>query len=157
MAKQVRTTIQDKGGNTLQSQAGQANQPENEAKLPAEQQGAGERTHDRPMFVPRVDIYETETGLVVAADLPGVKPGGLEVTLEKRVLSIYGRVDEEAPEGYSPVYREYEVGDFERQFTLSGDFDVNGIEAEMKDGVLHLAIPRAPEPAAKRIEVRASS
>ena len=109
------------------------------------------------MFVPRVDIYETETGLVVAADLPGVKPGGLEVTLEKRVLSIYGRVDEEAPEGYSPVYREYEVGDFERQFTLSGDFDINGIEAEMKDGVLHLAIPRSPEPAAKRIEVRAPS
>ncbi len=156
MAKQVRTQAQEKGGNKLQSGSVQANQPENEAKLPAEQ-GAGERTHDRPMFVPRVDIYETETGLVVAADLPGVKPSGLEVTLEKRVLSIYGRVDEEAPEGYSPVYREYEVGDFERQFTLSGDFDVNGIEAEMKDGVLHLAIPRAPEPAAKRIEVRASS
>ena len=72
-------------------------------------------------------------------------------------VSIYGRVTEEAPEGYSPVYREYEVGDFERQFTLSGDFDINGIEAEMKDGVLHLAIPRASEPAAKRIEVRASS
>ncbi len=156
MAKQVRTTVQDKGGSKRQSQAVQANQPENEAKLPAEP-GAGERTHDRPMFVPRVDIYETETGLVVAADLPGVKPGGLEVTLEKRVLSIYGRVDEEAPEGYSPVYREYEVGDFERQFTLSGDFDINGIEAEMKDGVLHLAIPRSPEPAAKRIEVRAPS
>jgi len=156
MAKQVRTQAQEKNGNKLQSRSVQANQPENEAKLPAEQ-GAGERTHDRPMFVPRVDIYETETGLVVAADLPGVKSSGLEVTLEKRVLSIYGRVDEELLEGYSPVYREYEVGDFERQFTLSGDFDVNGIEAEIKDGVLHLAIPRAPEPEAKRIEVRASS
>jgi HSP20 family molecular chaperone IbpA len=153
MARQERTRAQDKDPKKQPSQAAQANQPENEAKLPAEQ-GAGERTHDRPMFLPRVDIYETETGLVVAADLPGVKPDGLEVTLEKRVLSIYGRVDEEVPEGYSLVYREYEVGDFERQFTLSGDFDINGIEANLKDGMLRLAIPRAPEPEAKRIEVR---
>jgi HSP20 family protein len=156
MARQERTKDQDKDAKKQQSQAAQANQPENEAKLPAEQ-GAGERTHDRPMFLPRVDIYETETGLVVAADLPGVKPDGLEVTLEKRVLSIYGRVDEETPEGYSLVYREYEVGDFERQFTLSGDFDINGIEANLKDGMLHLAIPRAPEPEAKRIQIRSPS
>ena len=156
MAKQERTKAQDKNANTQQSQAAQANQPENEAKLPAEQ-GTGERTHDRPIFLPRVDIYETETGLVVAADLPGVNPDGLEVTLEKRVLSIYGRVDEEVPGGYSLVYREYEVGDFERQFTLSGDFDIKGIEADLKDGMLHLAIPRTPEPEAKRIEVRTSS
>jgi HSP20 family protein len=156
MAKQERTKAQDKDAKKQQSQVAQANQPENEAKLPAEQ-GAGERTHDRPMFLPRVDIYETETGLVVAADLPGVKPDGLELTLEKRVLSIYGRVDEETPEGYSLVYREYEVGDFERQFTLSGDFDINGIEANLKDGMLHLAIPRAPEPEAKRIQIRSPS
>jgi HSP20 family molecular chaperone IbpA len=156
MARQESTKAQDKDANKQQSQAVQANQPKNEAKLPAQQE-AGERTHDRPMFLPRVDIYETETGLVVAADLPGVRPDGLEVTLEKRVLSIYGRVDEEVPEGYSLVYREYEVGDFERQFTLSGDFDINGIEANLEDGMLHLAIPRAPEPEAKRIEVRTSS
>ena len=131
-------------------------EPELEGKLSAEQE-AGERTHERPAFVPRVDIYETETGLVVVADLPGVSPEGLEVTLEKRVLSIYGRVEDDAPEGYSQAYREYAVGDFERQFTLSGDFDTNGIEANLKYGVLHLAIPRAPEAAAKRIEVTSVS
>ncbi|MCC2654818.1 MAG: small heat shock protein [Microvirga sp.] len=156
MARQERAKAQDKDAKKQPSQAAQANQQENEAKLPAEQ-GGGERTHDRPMFLPRVDIYETQTGLVVAADLPGVKPDGLEVTLEKRVLSIYGRVDEEVPEGYSLVYREYEVGDFERQFTLSGDFDINGIEANLKDGMLYLAIPRAPEPEAKRIQIRSPS
>ena len=156
MAKQESTKAQDKDANKQPFQAVQANQPEDEAKLPADQ-GAGERTHDRPMFLPRVDIYETQTGLVVAADLPGVKPDGLEVTLEKRVLSIYGRVDEEVPEGYSLVYREYELGDFERQFTVSGDFNIDGIEANLKDGMLRLAIPRAPEPDAKRIEVRTSS
>ena len=155
MAKRESTKAGTKGESKQQSQAALTSQPELEGKLSAEQD-AGERTHERPAFIPRVDIYETETGLVVA-DLPGVSPDGLEVTLEKRVLSIYGRVEEDAPEGYSQVYREYEVGDFERQFTLSGDFDINGIEANLKDGVLHLAIPRAPEAAAKRIEVRSVS
>jgi HSP20 family molecular chaperone IbpA len=156
MAKQARAKAQDKPEIKKRSDTAQANPPGNEAKMPIDQEEA-ERTHDRPMFFPLVDIYETETGLVVSADLPGVKPDGLEVTLDKRVLSIYGRVDEETLEGYGRGYREYQVGDFERQFTLSGDFDINGIRADLKDGVLHLAIPRAPEPQARRIEVSTSS
>ena len=155
MAKRETTKAGTKGESKQQPQAA-LSQPELEGKLSAEQE-AGERTHERAAFVPRVDIYETETGLVVVADLPGVSPEGLEVTLEKRVLSIYGRVEDDAPEGYSQAYREYAVGDFERQFTLSGDFDINGIEANLKYGVLHLAIPRAPEAAAKRIEVTSVS
>jgi HSP20 family protein len=155
MAKRETTKAGTKGESKQQPQAA-LSQPELEGKLSAEQE-AGERTHERPAFVPRVDIYETETGLVVVADLPGVSPEGLEVTLEKRVLSIYGRVEDDAPEGYSQAYREYAVGDFERQFTLSGDFDINGIEANLKYGVLHLAIPRAPEAAAKRIKVTSVS
>ena len=154
MAKREAPGAGTKG--SKQSQATPASEPELEGKLPAEQD-AGERTHEKLVFVPRVDIYETETGLVVVADLPGVGPEGLEVTVEQRVLSIYGRVEEDTPQGYSQAYREYDVGDFERQFTLSGDFDINGIEANMKDGVLHLAIPRAPEAATKRIEVRSVS
>jgi HSP20 family molecular chaperone IbpA len=156
VAKRETTKAGTKGDTKQQPQSAQTSQPEQEGKLSADQ-GAGERTRDRPVFLPRVDIYETDTGLVVAADLPGVNPDGLDVTLDKRVLSIYGRVDENAPAGYSQVYREYEVGDFERQFTLSGDFDSNGIEANLKDGVLHLVIPRAPEAAAKRIKVKSVS
>ena len=155
MAKRETTKAGTKGESEQQSQA-ELSRLEPEGKLSAEQE-TGERTHERPAFVPRVDIYETGTGLVVVADLPGVSPEGLEVTLEKRVLSIYGRVEDDAPEGYSQAYREYAVGDFERQFTLSGDFDINGIEANLKYGVLHLAIPRAPEAAAKRIEVTSVS
>src|SRR5438874_9062858 len=117
MAKRETARAGTKG--SKQSQATPTGQPELEGKLSAEQD-AGERTHERLVFVPRVDIYETEMGLVVVADLPGVSPEGLEVTLEKRVLSIYGRVEEDTPEGYSQAYREYDVGDFERQFALSG-------------------------------------
>jgi HSP20 family protein len=155
MAKRETTKAETKESKQ-QSQAALTSKPELEGK-PSAEQDTGERTHERPAFIPRVDIYETETGLVVVPDLPGVSPEGLEVTLEKRVLSIYGRVEEDAPEGYSQAYREYTIGDFERQFTLSGDFDINGIEANLKDGVLHLALPRAPEAAARRIEVRSAS
>ncbi len=125
-------------------------------KLRAEQE-TGERTHDRPVFRPRVDIYETEEGLVLAADLPGVAADGLDIRLERRVLTIYGRVSSTPPEGFSPVYREYEIGDFERHFTLSGDFNTDAIQADLSDGVLKISIPKAPEPQAKRIDVRASS
>ena len=146
---------------------GQHNQQEQEAspleaqeqqvtgaeKLPADDE-SGERTRERAVFRAQADIYETDTGLMLVADLPGVSPEGLEITLERRVLTIYGRVEDDAPEGYSPIYREYAVGDFERRFTLSGDFDADRIEADLRDGVLRLTIPRAPEPEAKRIEVR---
>ena len=142
-------------GGEPQATGGQQGPAQSE-KVRAEQQ-PGERTHDRPVFRPVVDIYETEHGLVLAADLPGVAPEGLDITFEKRVLTIYGRVSTTAPEGFSPVYREYQIGDFERQFTLAGDFDTDATQADLSDGVLRITIPRAPEPQAKRIDVRASS
>src|SRR5919205_3183760 len=128
-------------GQPTQDQQGQAGQ-----KMPAEQ-GPGERTRSRRTFRPRVDIYETEQGLMLLADMPGAKPDGLDITLERRVLSIRADVEDRAPEGYSPVYQEYEVGDFECQFTLSGDFDAEHIEANLTDGVLRLTIPRTAEAA----------
>src|SRR3954451_23479466 len=82
---------------------------------------------------------------MLQADVPGAKPEGLTITLERRVLSIRAEVDEHAPAGYSPIYQEYQVGDFECEFTLSGDFDPDRIEAGLSDGVLRLTIPRAEQ------------
>ena len=82
-----------------------------------------------------MDIYETESGLMLLADVPGAKPEGLTITLERRVLSVRAEVEEHAPAGYSPIYQEYQVGDFECEFTLSGDFDPDQIEAGLSDGV----------------------
>jgi HSP20 family molecular chaperone IbpA len=123
-------------------------------KTPADQ-GRGERTRSRRTFRPQVDIYETENGLMLLADVPGAKPEGLEITLERHVLTIRAEVEDRAPQGYSPVYQEYEVGDFECQFTLSGDFDADKIEASLVDGVLKLMIPRSPEAQPRRIEIKA--
>src|SRR5918998_1520513 len=87
-------------------------QGQGQAEKVRAEQDAGERTHDRPVFRPRVDIFETKEGLVLAADLPGVAPEGLDIRLERRVLTVYGRVSTTPPKGFSPVYREYEIGDF---------------------------------------------
>ena len=127
---------------------------QNEPKTPVEQ-GQGELTRSRLTFRPRVDIYETESGLMLLADVPGAKPEGLTITLERRVLSIRAAVEEHAPAGYSPVYQEYQVGDFECEFTLSGDFDPERIEASLSEGVLRLTIPRAEQPAARTIKITA--
>lgn len=124
-----------------------------EGKLPAEAEG-GEPTRARPTFRPRVDILETETGLVLMADVPGATREGIEISLERRELTIRARVEDHAPEGLTPLLREYAVGDYERRFTLSGDFDVEGIAADLKDGVLTLTVPKAAEAQARRIEVR---
>ena len=61
----------------------------NEQKVPVEQEG-GERTRSRLTFRPRVDIYETESGLMLLADVPGAKPDGLKITLDRRVLKHPG-------------------------------------------------------------------
>ena len=132
----------------------QEQQDETGQKMPAEQEG-GERTRSRTTFRPRVDIYETDRGLMLLADVPGAKPEGLHIMLERRVLTIRAEVEDHAPEGYSPVYQEYEVGDFECRFTLSGDFDPGKIEASLADGVLRLTTPRAEQPEARTIKVKA--
>jgi HSP20 family protein len=126
----------------------------NEQKTPVEQ-SQGERTRSRLTFRPRVDIYETESGLMLLADVPGAKPEGLTITLDRRVLSIRAEVEDHAPAGYSPVYQEYQVGDFECEFTLSGDFDPDRIEAGLSNGVLRLTIPRAEQAAARTIKITA--
>src|SRR6187402_2959602 len=127
-----------------QSATGQqahAEQPgQTEQKLPTGQQGA-ERTRSGRTFRPRVDIRETERGLVLLADVPGARPDGLTITLDRRTLNVHAQVEDHAPHGYSPVYQEYQVGDFACDFTLSGDFDADKIEASLANGVLRLTSP----------------
>jgi len=127
-----------------------------EQKLPAEQQG-GERTRSGRTFRPRVDIRETERGLVLQAEVPGARPDGLTITLDRRALNVHAQVEDHAPQGYGPVYQEYQVGDFECDFTLSGDFDADKIEASLANGVLRLTIPRAEKAEARTIKIKAGS
>lgn len=115
-----------------------------------------ERTRMRPVQAPRTDIYETNDGLVVLADMPGVSPETVDVTLEKRVLTIRGRSEDQPPEGFSLTYAEYRPTDYERFFTLSEDIEAERIEAQLKDGVLRVLLPKAGPAQTKRIQVQAS-
>lgn len=117
-------------------------------------QNGSEAMRTAPVYRPATDIYEDDDRVVIAADMPGVRPDGIDITLERRVLTIRGRVDDHAPDGYRRVYAEYGIGDFERVFTLSEEIDQDRIEARQKDGVLFLELPKAAAAKPKRIEVR---
>lgn len=123
-------------------------------RVPAVPPGGTERTRDRPVYVPQVDIIESEDALEILADMPGVTRDSVEVTLEQRVLSIRGQTDTSVPEGLAPVYLEYEPGDYERAFTLSDAVDPAGIEARVRAGVLHLRLPKAGPAKRQQIEIK---
>lgn len=125
-------------------------------RVPAPQPEGVERTRDRPVYAPRVDIIETEDALEILADMPGVTRDSVEVTLEQRVLTIRGRADTSLPEDLAPLYLEYQPGDYERAFTLSDAVDPSGIEARVKDGVLHLRLPKVGPAKPQRIEIKAA-
>jgi HSP20 family protein len=86
-----------------------------------------------------------------------VKSEGLTITLDRRALNVHAQVEDHAPEGYSPIYQEYQIGDFECDFTLSGDFDAEKIEASLANGVLRLTIPRVEQAEARTIKIKAGS
>ena len=86
--------------------------------------------------------------------MPGVAPDGVDITLERRVLTIRGRSAVNDRAGYQRVYNEYADGDYERVFTLSENIDRDRIEATLKDGVLQLVLPKAEAAKARRIELK---
>jgi len=90
-----------------------------------------------------VDIYETNDAMFIVADMPGVDQSAVDITLEKNVLTIKGTVEPETPQNYSLAYAEYEIGDYERSFTLSNEIDQDNIEAKVNNGVLQLRLPKA--------------
>ena len=88
-----------------------------------------DRIPNRPVFVPPSDIYETKESIVVLAEMPGVAPDGVDITLERRVLTIRGQSAASEHAGYQRVYNEFANGDYERVFTLSENIDRDRIEA----------------------------
>ena len=106
------------------------------------------------VFVPRADIVETTDAVVLTADMPGVDDGSVDITVENRVLTIVGRVDTDAPEGYRLGYREYRTGDYQVSFRLSDAIDPDKITATVKDGVLKLELSKAETARSRKIDVK---
>lgn len=113
-----------------------------------------ERTRETQCFSPRVDIYETSEDIFVLVDMPGVDENNIDITLEKNILTLEGRNSMVTPNDYDLVYAEYEMGDYTRRFTLSNEIDQAKIEAKLRNGVLHLRLPKAGPAKAKKIAVK---
>jgi HSP20 family protein len=111
----------------------------------------GTRSQER-YVTPPVDIYETAGGLVVKADLPGVEKVNLDLLVENNLLTI--RAKPSHTTAGEPLYREYELVNFFRQFELNEKVDQSKISAELKHGVLTLQLPKAEEAKPRKIEVR---
>jgi len=112
-----------------------------------------EQTRPGRTFVPEVDIYETQDGLWLWADMPGVDETSLEVHVADNVLSIEGRVALQEYDSLNPAYTEYKVGNYARRFSLSNEIDADHIHARMTNGVLELELPKAERAKPKRIAV----
>lgn len=113
---------------------------------------ASESTRANEQFVaPPVDIYETEDGLVLLADLPGVTADKLNISVKDDILTIEARTEHSA--SGTPVYCEFELPSFFRQFQLSEQIDSTRISASLKHGVLTLQLPKAEAAKPKTIKV----
>ena len=115
-----------------------------------------ETTHGGRVYRPLADIVETGDGVQLMLEMPGVSRDDLDVTLEKRVLTIRGKVHPTAPDKLDLVHAEYGEGDYERSFSMSQDFDPDKIEASLSNGILTLTLPRAEAAKPKKIEARAA-
>jgi HSP20 family protein len=105
-------------------------------------------------WVPRVDVKEEKDRFVLFADLPGIDPDEIEVSMDKGTLTIKGERSSETAEQtdrFSRIERRY--GSFYRRFALPDSADPQGIQAHGRNGVLEITIPKRPESAPRRIQV----
>ena len=106
------------------------------------------------VFVPNADIYETNDALTVILEMPGVEKNNVDVRVEDGVLRVTGQLDLSKYKGLVPLYTEYNIGNYARNFRLSNKIDQNKIAAELKDGVLWVTLPKAEEAKPRTIEIK---
>jgi HSP20 family protein len=122
------------------------------------QQLAPQQEQTRPgrYYVPNVNIYEFDNALKLWADMPGVKEKDVSVTLKDGVLTIIGQVGTEMYAGLRPMYTEYNIGNYYREFVLHEDIDETQIKAKLRNGVLELELPKKEKARPRQIEVRSA-
>lgn len=107
------------------------------------QKNGRENVPHTPFYAPRVDVYENGEEYLIYADVPGIHPESLDVTYAHGELTI-----EAGDEGTPRRYR--------RAFTVPDGIDASGILAEVKEGILSVHLPKAPEVRPRRIQVNAA-
>jgi HSP20 family protein len=131
--------------------------PQQEIVSKEKQQVEGtEKTRAGRYFVPDVDICENDDALRLWADMPGVTEKDVEIVLKDSVLTIVGTVDAGIYDQLAPVYTEYNVGNYYRQFTLNEQVDSSRIKARMRNGVIEVELPKREQAKPRKIEVQAA-
>ena len=115
-----------------------------------------DQSQRRITLTPPVDIFEDSQGVTLWADLPGVTTDRLDVKVHDGTLYIEAEAAVPTPAGLRLQHAEIRQPHFARAFSLGADFDASKIDANLKDGVLKLTIPRRDEARPRRIEVRAN-
>lgn len=120
----------------------------------ATQQPQRERQEEPRAMLPRVDVFEDDKGITLLADLPGVPKDQLEIRVEGDTLHIEGSLAPMMPEKLQALYAEVRVPRYRRSFSLSRELDSSRIEANLKDGVLNLRIPKHEHAQPRRVQVQ---
>ncbi len=115
----------------------------------------GTETRGTGAWLLPMDAYITEDAIVIRADVPGVSPDELDITLEGDTLTIRGEIKREKVEDYKYVLLERPTGRFERTLNINTPIDADRVEASFKDGVLTLTIPKAEAVKPRQIAVKA--
>ena len=130
----------------------QTDKPQDSSRQDVTRQDAARR--DAQAMTPRVDVLEDEAGITLLADMPGVSKDALEIKVENDALSIEGPVSAATPQAMEATYAEVRMPRYRRSFTLSRELDPARIEAQLKDGVLKLRIPKHEQARPQRISVK---
>jgi HSP20 family protein len=109
---------------------------------------------ERPaeFIAPEVDIFETQDGYVLQAEMPGVNKNGLEITLEGNEITIVGHREVEPLSGEA-LFRESRHADYQRVFELDPAIDTSRISAKVDQGVLTLTLPKSEKVKPRKITV----
>jgi len=108
--------------------------------------------------MPKIDIKETKTTIVVSAELPGIDEENVDVEIMDNVMTISGeKAEEKIEEGEGFHYKESHSGAFTRSFSLPADVKAEKAEAEMKNGVLTISVPKIEPKQAKKISIKAKA
>jgi len=108
-------------------------------------------------LIPDADIYENNNEFILEVEMPGVNQEGLEIDVNDNKLNITGHVSKELQESEEKdklTYREYQLNDYKRSFSLGNTVDVDKITATMKNGVLTVALPKSERIKPKKILIQ---
>jgi HSP20 family molecular chaperone IbpA len=146
-SSQVRTSS---GAPSSAAASGGAVNGQDSANAAAPQRGRA----NEPVLRAPVDIFETSESLVLMADMPGVSKERLEVRVDGDTLLLEGKVQFQLPENSEAVYADVRSSAYRSSFVLSRELDSDKIQANLKDGVLTVRIPKHAALRPRKIEVR---